>query len=118
MTELVLVRSGDFLVPLDQQSHDIIQKLKPGVGLTVKFKLLNNPKFHRKLFKLFNLAFEAWEPGQHEYKGEKVSKEFNQFRNDVTVLAGFYEASVNLRNEVRLKAKSINFDSMEQDERE
>jgi hypothetical protein len=119
MTEIVLSKAGNgVLIPLDQQSHDFINKLKSGVGLSVSVKRHNNPAFHRKLFALFNLAFEAWEPDTKEYNGEKVSKNFDQFRNDITVLAGFYEASVNFKNEVRLTAKSLNFSAMEQDERE
>jgi hypothetical protein len=45
-----------------------------------------------------------------------VAKNFNQFRNDVVVLAGFFETTMTLKGEVRVIAKSLSFASMEQDE--
>jgi hypothetical protein len=50
------------------------------------------------------------------YKGQPVTKNFDQFRNDVTVLAGHYEMAVTLKGETRLTAKSISFGNMSQEE--
>lgn len=119
MTELVLTKGPNgILIPMDQQSKDFIEKLNSDAGLAVNVKRHNNPLFHRKMFALFNLAFEAWHPDELTYKGEIVSKNFDQFRNDVTILAGFYTSSINLRGEVRLTAKSLSFSAMDQEERE
>jgi hypothetical protein len=43
-----------------------------------------------------------------------VQKNFDQFRKDLTILAGYYESTINLRGEVRLIAKSLNFSAMGQ----
>lgn len=119
MTELVLIKTaGGMLAPLDPQGIEYVSKLKLGAGVTASVKKHNNPAFHRKLFALFNLAFEAWEPATQEYKGQVVAKNFDRFREDLTILAGYYEPTVNLRGEVRLVAKSLKFARMEQDERE
>jgi hypothetical protein len=113
MTAIVLAKAaGGALIPLDQQAIDFLAKLKLGAGVTVEIKRHRNPAFHRKYFALLNLAFEAWEPTVATYRGETVGKNFDQFRNDITVLAGHYEMAVNLRGETRLTAKSISFASM------
>lgn len=119
MTEIVLAKAANgALMPLDQQGIDYLSSMKLGAGVTVTVKRHNNPTFHRKLFALFNLAFESWEPAELEYKGEPVAKQFDQFRKDITVLAGFYDTSINFKGDVRLTAKSLNFSVMKQEERE
>jgi hypothetical protein len=113
VTAIVLAKAaGGALIPLDQQAIDFLAKLKLGAGVTVEIKRHRNPGFHKKYFALLNLAFEAWEPTVATYRGETVGKNFDQFRNDITVLAGHYEMAVNLRGETRLTAKSISFASM------
>jgi hypothetical protein len=117
MTDIVLMKAaGGALVPVDQQAVDYITKLKLGAAVTATVRRQRNPAFHRKFFALLNLAFESWEPVDNTYKGQQVSKNFEQFRNDVTVLAGHYEMAVTLKGETRLTAKSISFGSMSQEE--
>jgi hypothetical protein len=119
MSEIVLSKGEDgALRPLDQQSADALKRFKVGAGVHCEVKRYNNPLFHRKLFALFNLGFEAWNPDEKMYQGEIVAKEFNQFRSDITILAGFYDTSINFKGDVRLTAKSLNFSSMSQNERE
>jgi hypothetical protein len=117
MTAIILTKAaGGGLIPVDQQAIDFLAKLKLGAGVTVEIKRHRNPAFHRKFFALLNLAFEAWEPTAATYKGAVVGKNFDQFRNDIVVMAGHYEMAVNMRDEVRLTAKSISFANMSQDE--
>ena len=104
------------LVPADTQSADLVAKMKVGQGLELSFKRNRNVKFHRKFFSLLNYAFDAWEPEERTYKGISVGKNFDQFRRDVTILAGFYDASFRLDGEVRLTAKSISFSNMDEEE--
>jgi len=42
--------------------------------------------------------------------------QFDRFRKDLTILAGFYEQTVRLNGEVRTEAKSLSYASMEPDE--
>lgn len=110
--------AGGALVPADPQAAEYIAKLKLGASVKGKFTKQNNPAFHRKMMALFNLGFDAFNPGALTYKGQVVEKSFDQFRHDITILAGYYETTITLRGEVRLVAKSLSFGSMEQDERE
>jgi hypothetical protein len=117
MTMIVLMKApSGALIPCDPQATEYIAGLKLGAPVRAEVKRMRNYQFHKKLFALLNLAYEAWEPTEATYKGEKVAKNFNQFRNDVTVLAGYYETTMTLKGEVRVVAKSISFANMEQDE--
>lgn len=117
MKEIVLAKvAGGVLAPIDPQAAEYIAKLKTGAAVRATVKQQRNPRFHRKFFALLNLAFDAWEPATNTYKGQVVSKNFDQFRNDIVCLAGFYEMAVNLKGETRLTAKSISFANMDQAE--
>ena len=119
MTDLVLAKTASgALVPVDPLGVAYVAKLKIGAGVGAKIKRHNNLKFHRKMFALANLAYEAWEPAAVEYKGALIAKDFDQFREDITILAGFYETHVRLNGDIRLKAKSWSFERMEDDEKE
>lgn len=119
MAEILVSKAqGGILVPMDDAAQEYIAKLKLGDILRVKVTKVNNPAFHRKLFALLNVGFEAWEPEEKTYKGQVVQKNFEQFRNDCVILAGFYETTITLKGEVRLTAKSLSFSSMDHDERE
>jgi hypothetical protein len=67
---------------------------------------------------LLNVGFDMWEPKRKRksYKGMPIEKNFDQFREDITILAGFYEQTFNLKGEMKMRAKSISFANMEDDE--
>lgn len=106
------------LVPVDQEGIDCIQKIKVGEGFAAKISKHNNIKFHRKMFALANFAYEHWAPIDKEYNGVKVEKNFDQFRSDITILAGFYTTSIRLNGDIRFNAKSWSFANMQDDEKE
>lgn len=117
MSEVVLVKTlGGALMPFDDASRELIAKLKTGQGVRADIKRIRNYKFHRKAFALFQLGFEAWEPSVsgETYKGEPVAKDFERFRKDITILAGYRKAVFNARGEVRVEAESISFASMDE----
>jgi len=117
MTAIVLMKTpGGALVPADPQASEYIARLKLGAPVKAEVKRMRNYQFHKKLFALLNFAFENWEPVEATYKGQVVRKNFDQFRNDVTCLAGFGETTITLKGEVRVVAKSISFGAMSQDE--
>lgn len=118
MTELVLAKSaGGALVPVDQSGVDYLQKLKVGAGVKVTIVRHNNVAFHRKMFALANYAFDCWEPQEIAYKGQIVEKQFDQFRSDITILAGFYSTRIRLDGSVRLIADSWSFANMDDEKK-
>lgn len=117
--EIVLAKAANgCLVPVDQQGTEAIAKMKLGQGVKVTLTRHNNVAFHRKLFALANLAYEAWEPLEKEHQGVPITKNFDQFREDITILAGFYETRIRLNGDVRFIAKSWSFAKMPDDEKD
>lgn len=74
-----------------------------------------NYRFHKKFFALLTVGFEAWHPAL-EHNGLKVQKDFERFREDVTILAGYYTRTWGLDGRMRLDAQSISFAHMEEPE--
>lgn len=122
MGDMVFMKAaGGALVPADDQTRDVVSKWKLGQGVRVKANRMRDLMRHRKFFAMLNLGFESWEPTQPEkhadgYRGEPIQKNFERFRKDVMILAGFYEPVYSMKGEVRLEAKSIAFGNMDQDE--
>lgn len=93
----------------------VLMSLEPGEFSLIEFVFPRNSKFHRKFFSMLHFAFDAWEPDRKRktYKGRAVAKNFDRFREDVLILAGFSEQTFDLRGNMKLKAQSISFASMD-----
>lgn len=115
-TKLIFQKVNNALVPADQVSEEWLQKVKIGQIVNGEFSRMRNYEFHKKIFALLNLAFEYFEPEQKVWRGVQVQKNFDRFREDVTILAGFFDAHYRIDGDVRLTAKSISFASMDEDE--
>lgn len=117
--EIVLMKTATgALVPVDQAGQDYIARQKIGAGFTMTARRNNNVKFHRKLFALANLAFDAWDAPAATYRGQAIQKNFDQFRDDLTILAGYYETRVRLDGSIRLIPRSWSFGAMDDDQKE
>lgn len=114
MTELALMKTVTGYVPVTDQDVEIVTKHKLGDVIRADFKKMRNPKFHKKFFALLNIGFDAWEPEETDSKHGPVEKNFDQFREDVTILAGYYEQHVRLDGSIRTVAKSISFGNMDE----
>lgn len=104
------------LVPSLERDRQKLERIKAGEIVTVTLKVRRKAKFLRKFFALLEYAFDIWEPEVALYKGQRVRKDFDQFREDLIVLAGFYTTTICLDGRLKLKAKSISFDAMPEEE--
>lgn len=118
MTTLHLVKMpGGMLRPANQVDADLIQPIANGKLLLAEIKQPRNAAFHRKFFAMLGFFFELWEiPEDLNYNGIKPEKNFDQFRKDVLIAAGYRDLVVNIKNECRYVAKSISFASMDDGE--
>lgn len=90
---------------------------KPGAIVTADVKVPRNPKFLKKYMALLRVGFDAWEPpADHQYKGRPIEKDFERFRHDVAIMAGFFTPVWNLKGEMRIEPKSIAFEAMTEEE--
>jgi hypothetical protein len=113
MASLNLVKDINGFKPLGSDDLDLMKKIPIGSLLECEFTKKRHPQFHRKFFALLNLGYEYWQPEPQEWKGFEAQKNFKVFREQVTILAGFYEVTFNLDGSVKVKAKSISFANME-----
>lgn len=120
MAKLSFIHAGGGLVPADPNTKEYIEKLKHGEILSGEFKKTRNGKFHRKYFALLWVGFEIWQPDYDEsdpaFRWGLPEKNFDKYRNDVQVLAGFGEPIFNLDGTFRMKSKSISFANMDDEE--
>lgn len=112
------------LAPASEHDREQLRHVKSMQPCRVTLKRVRNYEFHKKYFALLNYAYENWEPPETENASNvrkalnmpNARKNFDRFRKDITILAGYYDATYRLNGEVRLEAKSISFGAMSADE--
>lgn len=93
-----------------------IKKLEVGEMFNFEVKFPRNWKFHKKFMQLLHYAFDMWEPQRNHksYRGQPVTKNFESFRADITILAGYYEQTFDVaNNKFKLLPMSISFAKMD-----
>lgn len=92
-----------------------VKKLEPGELCIFDVTIPRNYKFLKKFFLLITLGFDMFEPKRKNkcYKGMPVQKNFERFRKDVTIQAGFYTQTFDLDGKMTLEAESISFANMD-----
>ena len=103
------------LVPYSALEEERMKRFKTGDAYEVEIRLPRNNNFHRKVFAFFKLCFEYMTEGQ--LKGIDPQAQLESMRNDLTIAAGFSDTVICLRTgEAKVTAKSLAFDSMDQEE--
>lgn len=113
--EMVKCANGIFAPAFE---HDLprLTKFKNGEMYTFSAKLTRNPAFHKKMFVFFKFCFDHWCANKAGLDCMDEHSQFERFRRDLTILAGFYEQTVRLNGDVRTEAKSLSFANMDSDE--
>ena len=101
------------MIPASDMEAERLTKFKTGELYEMEIKNSRNPQFHRKVFAFFNFCFSYWRDDR-EFLSEQA--QFDCFRDNLTVLAGYYHTLVNLKGETRIEAKSLSFAAMTQEE--
>jgi uncharacterized protein DUF1367 len=121
MPEAVLKKEGDYFIPVRIDDKEWMEGLKNGAAFYFKSaKKCRNPHFLRKYFAMLRHAFEHWEPEipeEHKVRNFKVppEKDFDRFREEMQILAGFYKLAFRTDGGLTKIATSISFDEMEDD---
>ncbi len=113
--ELIVTQTG--YAPANEEAIAARRKYhKPGQTVVANVTVPRNKKFHRKYFALMKMAFDQWEPpSDHTFRGVPIEKEFDHFRHDVTIMAGFYTPVWSIKGEMRIEPQSISFDYMDEE---
>lgn len=92
------------LKPVYASDVDVYNKISLDEEFEIDYKRVRNAKFHRKFFKLIQTVFE----NQEKYRV------LDELREDLTIAAGYHYEHINyLTGEVKIKAKSISYASMD-----
>ncbi|MDB6101205.1 MAG: hypothetical protein JWO52_1204 [Gammaproteobacteria bacterium] len=112
--ELLFQKGQTGLVPATEEGIDWLRKKKLGATIVVEPREMRNGAYFRKWWALVKLGYDYWSEAAAtiEYRGEQVRPEFDRFRKDVTIMAGFYYPVVNLKGEVRIEPESLKWASM------
>lgn len=101
----------------DEESVNALRKIPAGKIIRVEWHHPRNYTEHKRFFAMLKVGFDAWEPnGDDEYKGVPVQKNFDRFRKDVMIAAGFWEPVINIKGETRAEPTSISFSNMSEEE--
>jgi hypothetical protein len=104
---------GGILHPASDIEAEKLTKFKTGAMYEVEIKNSRNAVFPQKMFVFLNFCFEHWRGG-NEYQDEAA--QFDKFRGDMTIMAGYYHSLVNIHGEARLVPKSLSYASMSQEQ--
>lgn len=102
------------LIPFSDEDAEKIRRFKVGKLIRMTAQEMRNGAYFRKWWALAKTAYDLWAdtvPPQ-QYKGVDVLPDFDRFRRDLIILAGFYRATFNARGEVRLEAESLKWSQM------
>jgi hypothetical protein len=114
---LLICTPSKLLAPVDDEAREVARKWKIGALMRMDVAQMRNGAFFRKWWALIQLGYDYWAETcpMREYKGHPVLPNFNRFRKDVTIMAGFYEATWNIKNEMRIEADSLKWSSMSEE---
>lgn len=117
MEIMFLKGAGGVLIPMDEDEEAKLERYKTGDVIKVSAVAMRNGRFFRKFWALAKLGFDMFtertEPKQ--YKGMEVQHNFDAFRKDLIVLAGYYTPVYRMDGTFKLEAQSISFASMNEE---
>ena len=107
----IVKTAGGNLWPAGDIDAEKLTKFKTGETYEIDIKLSRNPAFLRKVMVFFHFCEDHWDGERvHEYVSSK--EQFDRFRYDLTILAGFYIQTTRLDGSLRTEAESLSFASM------
>jgi len=114
--EIYVRKVNNILMPSDIAQAELLDGLKPNSDYKAILTQPRNPLFHRKAFALSNIGFNAWiPPDDRQYKGRSIAKNFDSFRDELTIRAGFFDPVWKIGGEMRLKPHSWSWGETDQE---
>ena len=114
MKILMIKCAGGVLTPAHDLDAEKLIKFKTGEEYEIEIKMSRNPAFLRKTMAFFNFCFEYYDSSK-VYEHCSFTDQFDRFRKDLTILAGFYVKTIRLNGDTRIEAESLSFASMSEE---
>lgn len=112
--EILLIKTPSGFMPADDEAQEQCKKFRLGSLAKLDVVQMRNGAFFRKWWALVKLGYDYFVDTceTQEYKGQQVRPEFDRFRKDVTILAGFYRPVWNVNGEMRIEPESLAWANM------
>jgi hypothetical protein len=107
---------GGVLIPADEDEAERMTSFKNGEMYQVEIKRSRNPHFHRKMFSFFSFCFKYWCADNSKYELMTNEAQKKEHRNNLTIIAGYYDTVVDVRGETHYRAQSLSYENMDQEE--
>lgn len=107
----IVKSSTGFLLPGDAEAEEVVNKWKVGASYSLTYAIARNPKFHRMIFAIAGKVVEN-APHDSYWHGKKPI----HFIHAVELTIGMVEEEIDLSGQVHLRAKSVKFENMDDDE--
>lgn len=115
--EIQMVKQpGGLLLPAFDTEAERLERFKTGFIYPVEIKQSRNPGFHGKAFSFLQFCFDHWAADKTDARFKTSSAQFDTFRKNLTVLAGYRETTFTIDGRLRVEPKSLSFASMDQTE--
>ncbi|MDP8078354.1 DUF1367 family protein [Phocoenobacter skyensis] len=108
--------AGGTLVPANEIESEKLKRFKSNEQVEVEIRLNRNPQFHRKVFAFFNFCFHYWTTENTQWENLDTPAQFDEFRKNLTILAGYFETVTTIKGDVKYRARSLAFGEMDQEE--
>ena len=112
----MIKQPGGLLLPASDGDAERLERFKSGVIYPVEIKQARNPAFHGKVFAFMQFCFEHWSADKTDERFKASAAQFDSFRKNLTVLAGYKDVTFTIDGRLRVEAKSLAFGNMDQDE--
>lgn len=115
---MMVKNAGGILAPASEIESERLKRFSNGIAYEIEIKggERRNRGFHGKVFAFMSWCFEYWraDGGKAEFMCEIA--QFDYFRKELTILAGYYDYVVTLSGDTQINVRSLAFDSMTQEE--
>ena len=108
--------TGGALAPANDDTVESMKRFKNNEQMQVDVTMPRNIGFHRKAFALANKAFSHWSADSTKDRYKTNKTQFESFREQLTILAGYFDEVYAIDGSVRLIAKSWSFGDMTQEQ--
>lgn len=117
MATLFLRRTPTGFEPASVHSAQDMQRIKVGKEVRCEVKEERNVAFHNKAMSLIRTGYKCWSTNCQgvEIDGVMVTPCFETYREQMTIMAGYFHYVLNIDGSVIPKADSISFAKMDQE---
>ena len=113
----VIKLPGGVLSPSSDIDESRMARFTNHCEYEVEIKQKRNPKFHGKVMAFIRYCFNYVNSDEmKDYQFKDTPEQFDRFRYDLTILAGYYIQTVRLDGSIRTEAESLDFGNMDETE--